>query len=429
MKIAMFTNTYLPHVGGVARAVKILEDACRSHGHEVRVIAPQFDGANGSPYVLRVPAIQHFNGSDFSLQLPVPNRIRSFIEDFAPDIIHSHHPFLLGDSALREARKMQIPIVFTHHTMYECYTHYVPMDSHALKRVVIQLVTDYCNLCDRVITPSESVARVLREREVVTPMEIIPTGIDIAKFATGGGTRFRRKANISPTAKVIGHVGRLAEEKNLSFLATAVARCLEEDDQAVFLIVGDGESRDEMLEILRRSATDRQIRSVGELTGEDLADAYSAMDWFVFASQSETQGLVLAEAMAAGTPVIALDGPGVREIVNDQENGLLLCGHASALDFATALSGIIQNPELTRYCAENARQAAEVYSIEHSARSLLTCYEKLIEEHIPPRHVDFTPWEQFLAGVHIEWELLVEKISAASAAVIETSANKAHFDQ
>lgn len=428
MKIAMFTNTYLPHVGGVAKAVKILEDACRSLGHEVRVIAPHFEGANGSPYVLRVPAIQHFNGSDFPLQLPVPNRIRSFIEDFAPDIIHSHHPFLLGDSALREARKMRIPIIFTHHTLYECYTHYVPMDSPALRRVVIQLATDYCNLCDRVIAPSESVARLLREREVVTPIDVIPTGIDLADFSGGDGAIFREKYDISPDAKVIGHVGRLALEKNLSFLAEAVANCLENDHEAVFLVVGDGECRDEMLEILRTGSGDRQIRTVGELSGRDLADAYAAMDWFVFASQSETQGLVLAEAMAAGRPVIALDGPGVREIVKDEENGLLLSGHASILDFSTALSCIMHDPELTHYCSENARRTAEDYSIDRSVQSLLASYQQLIAEHIPPSHVDLTHWDHFLAGIRIEWDLLLEKMSAASAAVIETPANKAHFD-
>lgn len=430
MKIAMFTNTYLPHVGGVARAVKILEDACRSLGHEVRIVAPQNSGSNGSPHVLRVPAIQHFNGSDFSLQLPVPNRIRSFIEDFGPDIIHSHHPFLLGDSALREARKMRVPIVFTHHTLYEHYTHYVPLDSHALKRITTQLTTNYCNLCDGVIAPSESIARLLREREVVTPIEVIPTGINVSNFTAGAGAgaRFRRKAHISANARVIGHVGRLAEEKNLTFLTTAVANCLEEDGEAVFLVVGDGERREEMLEILRKSASEHQIRDVGELTGSDLMDAYAAMDWFVFASQSETQGLVLAEAMAAGKPVIALDGPGVREIVKDGENGLLLFGHASPFDFSTALSGIMHNPALTSYYSENARKTAKEYSVDRSVRSLLACYEKLIQEHVPPHHVDFTPWEQFLAGVRTEWDLLIEKVSAASAAVIETPANKAHLD-
>ena len=102
MKIALFTNTYLPHIGGVARSVKTLEDACRRLGHQVRIVAPEFDGSKPAPDVLRVPAIQNFNGSDFSVQLPVPNVIRDFMDRFQPDLIHSHHPFLLGDAALRE---------------------------------------------------------------------------------------------------------------------------------------------------------------------------------------------------------------------------------------------------------------------------------------------------------------------------------------
>jgi 1,2-diacylglycerol 3-alpha-glucosyltransferase len=146
MKIAMFTNTYLPHVGGVARSVQTLEEACRAEGHEVRIVAPEFEGAQPSPRVLRVPAIQNFNGSDFCVRLPFPNLVRDFMEEFQPDIIHSHHPFLLGDSALREGWKMKVPVVFTHHTLYERYTHYVPLDSEALKRMAVQLATDYCNL-------------------------------------------------------------------------------------------------------------------------------------------------------------------------------------------------------------------------------------------------------------------------------------------
>lgn len=424
----MFTNTYLPHVGGVARSVKTLEDACRRHGHEVRVIAPEFEGMEESPEVLRVPAIQHFNGSDFSVRLPVPNVIRDFIQDFGPDLIHSHHPFLLGDAALREAWKMQVPIVFTHHTLYERYTHYVPLDSPALKRVAIQLATEYANLCNQVIAPSESIARLLRERGVTTPIEAIPTGIDTGFFAAGNGIRFREKTGIPRDARVIGHVGRLAKEKNLAFLAEAVAICLKEDPGAVFLIVGDGDDRGEMLAILREEAGERQIHAVGKQSGGDLADAYAAMDCFAFASQTETQGLVLAEAMSAGKPVVALDGPGVREIVKDGENGLLLGGHASAAEFAAALGSILHEPELSRLCSENAREAAEDYSTDRCVRCVLRCYEQLIARNGHPWEVDFSPWDRFLTGIGIEWDLLVEKMSAAAAAVSETPATKASLD-
>jgi 1,2-diacylglycerol 3-alpha-glucosyltransferase len=428
MKIAMFTNTYLPHVGGVARSVQTLEDACREHGHEVRVVAPEFDGGEESPDVLRVPAVQHFNGSDFSMQLPFPDEIRNFIKAFKPDIIHSHHPFLLGDWALREARRLRVPIVFTYHTLYERYTHYVPLDSPALKRVAIQLAAEYCNLCDQIIAPSESIAGLLRERGVMTPVEVIPTGIDVGFFASGNGHGYRARIGISRDTKVIGHVGRLAKEKNLRYLAEAVAKCLEEDPKLVFLVVGDGDDRQEMLNFLRKRVDGSRIHAVGSQSGNDLADAYAAMDCFAFTSQTETQGLVLAEAMAAGKPVVALDGPGVREIMRDHENGLLLEGHASADEFAAALGGFIHDPEHYQFCAANVRATAERYSTEWAVGSMLDRYQQLIADHEHPHEVDFTPWDRLVSGIGTEWDLFMEKMSAASAAVNETPATKAQLD-
>jgi glycosyltransferase involved in cell wall biosynthesis len=429
MKIALFTNTYLPHVGGVARSVKTLEDACRARGHQVRVVAPEFEHAQPSPEVLRVPAIQHFNGSDFSVRLPALNVVRDFMEDFRPDIIHSHHPFLLGDSALRESWKMRVPLVFTHHTLYERYTHYVPLDSPALKRFAIQLATEYCNLCDQVIAPSESIARLLRGRGVRAPIVAIPTGIDTAFFAAGNGARFRDQAGIPRGAKVIGHTGRLAREKNLRFLADAVAPCLAADPGTVLLVVGDGDARAEMLDRLLLHAAPGQLHFAGNQSGPALADAYAAMDCFVFASQTETQGLVLAEAMAAGKPVVALDGPGVREIVRDGENGLLLDAAASARDFALALARLLRDPALAASCAAGARAGAADFARDRCIDRVLDCYAALIDRH--PRGspgADPGAWDRLLAGIDVEWSLLIEKMSAAAAAVSETPATEAVLD-
>jgi len=428
MKIALFTNTYLPHVGGVARSVQTLEDACRQRGHEVRVIAPEFDGEAESPDVLRVPAIRNFNGSDFSVQLPVPGTIREYIEDFAPDVIHSHHPFLMGDAALRAAWSMRVPIVFTHHTLYERYTHYVPLDSKALRRMVIQLGTEYANLCDHVIAPSGSIARLLRERGVESPIKEIPTGIDVEFFANGNGGQFREKRGIARDARVIGHVGRLAKEKNLLFLAEAITLNLNDDPDAVFLIVGAGADSADMLKILRGNADERQIHAVGELSGTALADAYAAMDCFVFASQSETQGLVLAEAMAAGKPVVALDGPGVREIVADGGNGLMLPGDAAVSVFSSAVGRILNDPELADLCSANARETAGNYSTDRCVGQVIECYEEMIGNYEQVGSKQLSQWDRALLDIEIEWDLLMEKISAASAAVIETQATEARID-
>lgn len=424
MKIAMFTNTYLPHVGGVARSVKTLEDECRKRGHEVRVIAPQSDMADETADVLRVPAIQNFNGSDFSVRLPSLNLIRDFIEDFKPDIIHSHHPFLLGDSALREAWKIRIPIVFTHHTLYERYTHYVPLDSDALKRVAIQLATEYCNLCTTVIAPSESVAHLLVERGVTVPIAEIPTGIDTEAFASADGEAFRSEHRIPADAVVVGHVGRLAEEKNLRFLTESVKAALADHPEGWFVLVGEGPEKQAMLDLI---GSDRVV-APGSLHSKDLADAYASMDIFVFASQSETQGMVLAEAMAAGVAVVALDGPGVREIMEDGSNGTLLPADASVPDFTTALSQMIHDVDSRHHCSAGASATSSSYDLSVTTDRVLALYEKLISEAGHDKPEDFTPWDRLLNGIGVEWDLTVAKISAMAAAVSTTPATEAKID-
>jgi glycosyltransferase involved in cell wall biosynthesis len=429
MKIALFTNTYLPHIGGVARSVKTLEDACRQRGHEVHVVAPEFEHAVPAPGVLRVPAIQNFNGSDFSVRLPVPNVIRDCMDGFRPDVIHSHHPFLLGDAALREAWKRHVPIVFTHHTLYERYTHYVPMDSPALKRVAVQLATEYANLCDQVIAPSASIESLLHERGVRTPIAAIPTGIDTSFFARGDGARFRTQAGLAAGTRVIGHVGRLAQEKNLLFLADAISRLLKEDSAAVFLVIGDGDARHEMLDVIQReTGSPSRVHAPGKLTGPALADAYAAMDCFVFASQTETQGLVLAEAMAAGTPVVALDGPGVREIMRDGANGRLLPGDADPSTFATTVSRLMNHTEASRRCSDGARSTAKEYDTDCCVTRLLECYQDLVRRYQARGRADLAPWDRLLTGIEIEWNLLVEKMSAAAAAVSEPPAPETSLD-
>lgn len=418
MKIAMFTNTYLPHVGGVARSVKTLEDECRRLGHEVKVIAPEFDGAEESPHVLRVPAIQNFNGSDFAVRLPAPAMIREFMDDFQPDVIHSHHPFLLGDTALRQAWRMEVPVVFTHHTLYERYTHYVPLDSPTLKQMAIQLASEYCNLCSEVIAPSESILGLLRERGVTKPISAIPTGVDTSFFAAGDGTRYRRREGIPEDALVIGHVGRLAPEKNLRFLAEAVGAYLSGEDRASFLIVGTGGEGEEMEKILTEHGCGNRIYRAGQLTSTDLADSYAAMDLFVFASQSETQGMVLAEAMATGKPVVALDGPGVREIVVDGENGILLPGDADVAAFSKALADLAGNSERMRECAEKASSSAAAFDHRHCAKEVTKVYARLIREKALHPDEEKMPWDPFLNSLEIEWDLFAAKMSAAATALL-----------
>lgn len=426
MKIAMFTNTYLPHVGGVARSVSTYEEEFRRRGHDVRIIAPEFEGAEESPHVLRTPAIQKFNGSDFSVRIPQPGLIAEYLDDFQPEILHSHHPFLLGDAALRAAWTRRLPLVFTHHTLYEQYTRYVPLDSDAMKRVAIQMASEYCNLCTHVIAPSGSVADLLDQRCVTTPITSIPTGIDVAAFAAGDGARFRARFKIDEQSLVIGHVGRLASEKNLEYLARAAGQFLATRPDAKFVVVGTGDSEAFIQDAVAELADARQLVMAGCQTGRDLADAYAAMDLFAFSSQSETQGMVLAEAMAAATPVVALDGPGVREVVSD-ENGRLLPGDATEEGFAAALAELTADRRRLRQLGEAAQASIGDFSLASCADRILELYEGLIAEHQHAEDADPNTWDRFLNRLEIEWNLLVEKTSALTAAVVETEATRNHL--
>lgn len=422
MNICMMTNTYLPHVGGVARSVSTFAEEFRKRKHRVLVIAPEFEGKALPPraaaLVERVPAIQKFNGSDFSVKLPMVTGLTPRLDAFEADIIHAHHPFLLGDTALRLAASKNAPVIFTHHTRYEDYTHYVPFDSPTLKDIAINLSTQFANLCDGVIAPSESLARLIKRRGVEVPIRVVPTGIDVAAFAAGDGPRARQRFKIPADAFVVGHVGRLAPEKNLSFLAEAVALFLKRTPEARFLVVGGGPSENELRETFaRHKLTDRLIFA-GKQTGRALADAYNAMDVFAFASFSETQGMVLAEAMAAGLPVVALNASGVREVMRDQANGFMLEKSATPRRFADQLGKLARDPKRLKAFSAEARRTAETFSREHCADLALAFYEEI--RRLTRRErlmIERSPWGTLLERVGVEWNLLAEKAQAVVQAV------------
>ena len=414
MNILMLTNTFTPHVGGVAHSVQSFTEAFRKKGHRVLVGAPIFNGApHEEPDVIRFSAFKDFNGSDFSLPVPEPLRLTSVLRNFKPAIVHSHHPFLLGATALRLAVARSLPLVFTHHTLYERYTHYVPGDSPKLKRFVIDLVTGYCNLCDAVIAPSHTVADLLRDRGVTTNLAVIPTGIDTAFFQATDRSAFRDQLALPAGAFLIGHVGRLAPEKNLDFLIKAVTRYIKQDPLAFFLIVGGGPMKEEILQAFKAQGLTDRLRTAGLLKQERLAAAYQAMDVFAFASHTETQGMVLAEAMAAGVPVVGVEATGTKDIVQDMVNGRLIRRDdtemfAAALDWIATLS-----PEERQRILDNARKTAAQLDIRRTADQTLKLYQSLIGVTPSTKHLKDSAWSTACLHLKGEWQLLRNIFNAA----------------
>lgn len=418
MNFLMVTNTFTPHVGGVANSVRRFTEEFRERGHRVLVVAPEFEGApRAEQDVVRVPAVQNFNGSDFAVPVPITLRVSEGLKDFLPQVVHSHHPFLLGDTALRVAASREVPVVFTHHTMYENYTHYVPGDSPQLKRFVIDLTTGYCNLCDAVIAPSETVADLLLRRGVTVPVAVIPTGVDLKVFAGADGPAYRRAAGIPESAFVVGHVGRLAPEKNMGFLADALVGFLARHPGRRFLLVGEGPSKEQLLATFAGYGLSERVHLGGVLQGRELASAYNAMNVFAFASLTETQGMVLTEAMAAGVPVVAIDAPGVCEVVRDGENGRLV-PRPEVEAFREALRWVSElGPLERRRLAEGVDATVREFSMPRSAEKQLAFYKSLTGSRHAPLQIDSSPWTSARKLIGKEWEILRNIARAAGEAV------------
>ena len=421
----MMTNTYKPHVGGVARSVSTFTKKLRNLGHQVIVVAPEYQGiSKDEKDVIRIPAIQHFNGSDFAVVLPIPVFLKNHLEDFKPDIVHSHHPFLIGSTAVRISTKYGVPLVYTQHTMFEEYTHYVPVGFAKLKKFVSSLSTGYANLSNYVIAPSDSIAEILRKRGVKSAMEIIPTGIQINRFSNGDRKASRKLHKIPQDMFVVGHIGRLAPEKNLDFLSKAVASFLHSEPKAHFIVAGYGSLEQQLYDFFVQENLHQRVNFLGKLQDQELIDAYHAMDVFVFSSKSETQGLVLAEAMASGVPVIALDAPGVREVVQDGINGYLLLNENKE-DFANTLAKFYKSsPNIRKDLKTGAEKTAVDFSVDVCVSKLLSVYEKLKEENNISRGKYESVWEKSIEQIKTEWELLSNLTSAVGDAIQNESVKK-----
>lgn len=419
MKIVMMTNTYKPIVGGLEKSIEVFSNEYRKRGHKVLIIAPEFEGTEkNEKNILRLPSIPHFNHTDFSIELPVSIHLNEALKKFKPDIIHTHHPFLVGDTALRASAKFDIPIIFTNHTLYEENTHYVPAgNSEAMKTFVVNLAKGYADLCDQVIAPSESVSKLLKDRGVSVPIEVLPTGIYVDEFKKGDGETFRKFFDIPKDAFAVGIIGRMAAEKNVLFLSKAVATFLKKNKNAYFVVVGSGPLLEDIKSIFSKNKLSERLITTGVLQSKQLVSAYAALDVFVFASHSETQGMVLAEAMAAGTPVVAVDAPGVREIVKDKQNGRII-KKDNISEFSACLDWFLKlSIDEKKVLSKNAQDTAEEYSVPLCVDKALKLYAQTIKIHRKEKDLENSPWRKAMRMLKTQSEIMSNTSNATASAV------------
>lgn len=428
MKIAMFTNSFSPRVGGVSLSVQRFVHGYRERGHHVIVVAPEWKGRpGGEKGVLRVPAVQNVTDMEIAFPLPFESVVERVIDPAPPDIIHAHQPHMLGTMALRLAAEHLTPLVFTYHTRYEFYAHYVSSGSPAFQRFAAELGAGYCRLADQVIAPSESIRQLLLDRGVETPVEAIPTGVDLDEYADGDGAAARERVDIPADAFLCGIVSRLTPEKNVEFLARAVARYLSREENAWFLVVGYGTALETMRDIVAEEGVEDRCRFAGKTTGQKLVDAYHALDAFVFASKTETQGMVLVEALAAGCPLVALDAPGAREVVDDCVNGRLIAEEDEGA-FADGLKWVAErateDPELLR---ERARQSAQPFCTHRCVERVLSLYAEVIERGPGKFTGRQGGWSAVMRELQQDWAIWGNRLSALLEAI--RAADEADLDE
>jgi glycosyltransferase involved in cell wall biosynthesis len=357
LRVGLFTNNYLPMLGGVARAVETVRTTLVTLGHQPFVVAPRMAGVTGStPDVLRVPAVPAPTYPDFALPLPASAAVIRRIEALDLDVFHAQHPFLLGVTARRLARRLGRPLVFTYHTLYDKYAHYVPLPRPLVARQALAWSLAFANSADLVIAPSAGLASRLRAQGVRRPVVVLPTGVDLETFRPGDRDAARRALGLSSTGPLCLYLGRLDREKNLEFLLDAFARVAAQEPAARLVLVGRGTREARLRRYAARLTAGDRIHFAGGVAPEDAPRYYQAADVFLFASTTETQGLAVLEAMAAGRPVVAVRASGVEEAVVDGVTGLLV---PEDLDvFSAAVLEVLADGGLAAKLSTGGREAA-----------------------------------------------------------------------
>ncbi|MFA6183719.1 MAG: glycosyltransferase [Parcubacteria group bacterium] len=381
MKIAIFTNNYLPNPYGVTTSIESFRKEFEKKGHTVYIFAPKTKGYDDkNKNVFRYPSLDIKYKIRFPLPIPYSSEIDRIIEKLKIDIIHSQHPNLLGSVARRWAKKKNIPIVFTWHTIYDKYTHYTPIIPQKFSAYwVIKNSVRYANNVDKIIIPTESVRKIVKKWGVIKDnIEVVATGVDEETFRNGDWKKIREELNIKSDKKIILSISRLTEEKNVLFLTKEVIKVLKRNPKTVFILGGDGYLRNRLIRLVNESKVGEQVFFVGLIEREQIKNYMGLADIFVYASQSETQGTIITEAMYLGLPIVAIDALGVGDLIEDGVTGILSSGKGN--DFSKKIDRLLSREKLALSIGNNAKKKAKNnYTSKVCADKMLKIYEKLIQ--------------------------------------------------
>ncbi|HOQ17714.1 MAG: glycosyltransferase [Epulopiscium sp.] len=384
LNIAMFTNNYFPFVGGVPISIERLSRGLRKLGHNVYIFAPEYpQGYNDDESVIRCKLITYYETDQFDF--PIVNVFLKEIErEFLAkniDIVHVHHPFGMGHKGVKLGRKHKLPVVFTYHTRFEKYAHNVPIGSEFFKSTIPhKIIKKFAQDCSLIIAPTQSAKDYLKQIGVIRPVEVMPTGIEFESYEK---MDFNKVENIRKVLATEGEVllisvSRLTKEKNLSFLLDGI-KYVRENTKKKFkcLIVGDGPEKQKLQETIDNYNLRDTVLLLGTIDPKEIIYYYEAANIFVFASRSETQGMVLLEAMAGHCPVVAVRSSGTDDMIIEGENGFKTKEDIKL--WGEKVIELIENDELRETMSQKAYDFSKGFSIDNMAKKAEKVYYGLLK--------------------------------------------------
>lgn len=381
MNIGIFSDVYFPQKNGVSTAVKLYKEEMEKLGHNVYLFVPKYSNSykRNEKNIFEFPAIKFLFEKEQRIALPISTDIFK-IKDLDLDIIHSQDPFSMGIFAEFLSRLLKIKHVGTHHTMYEYYRNYLPLIIRPTLKQTQRMIRNWCLKLDKVISPTENIKELLVSYGVPDEhIVVIPTGIDISKFKKDIEWDLRNEYDILPEEKILLFVGRLGPEKNIDFLIKIFHKVAYEEKNTKLVIIGDGVERNKLEELVIDLNMHDKVIFTGGQPREKVLDAYKQADLFIFASYTETQGLVVLESMAAGTPVVALGKMGVYDLLKHENAGGIMLTELNEDDFTHEILRVLRDNDLYKKLSQNAINfVKENYSIEVSVKRIIEVYKDVL---------------------------------------------------
>jgi glycosyltransferase involved in cell wall biosynthesis len=383
MRVLMISDVYFPRINGVSTSIQTFRRGLHAAGHETVLVAPEYPvrwNGNDEGEIVRVQSrYLPRDPEDRAMKIGALRELRPMLAARKFDLVHIQTPFIAHYHGVNLARRFGIPIVETYHTYFEEYLyHYVPLMPRGLMRFIARRFTSsQCNALDALVVPSRAMQKALEDYGVRCPMQIIPTGMEMERFQGGDGQRFRAQLGIGTNQPTLVHVGRIAHEKNIDFLLRMLRRVVDAKPDTVLIIAGEGPALAHCKSYVESLGLSANVRFVGYLSRDSaLLDCYKAGDLFVFSSKTETQGLVLLEAMALGVPVVSLAHMGTADIVNPERGARVAPEDESG--FASIVLGLLNDHAARTAMSQQARVYAATWSAEAMTARLVEFYTSVL---------------------------------------------------